>query len=112
MDALDKHIARRNRQMTLALTIIASLVAIVVESSVISRVWIHPVSGHSGIGFYEIPVITALPLFLCLAMQLGVRKALKSGDLSLKMANTIGMVGGFLILTTYQAIGDMMRLIP
>ncbi len=98
--------------MTLALTIVASLVAIVVESSVISRVWIHPVSGHSGIGFYEIPVITALPLVLCLAMQLGVRRALKSGDVSSKIAYTMNTFGGILLLVTYQAIGDMMRLIP
>jgi len=61
--------------MTRVLTIVASLVAIVVEISVIFRVWIHPVAVHSGFSFYVIPLTTALPLFLCLSMQIGVRKA-------------------------------------
>ena len=103
---------RRNKQMTRVLTIFASLVAIVVEISIIFRVWIHPVAVHSGFTFYVIPVTTALPLFLCLSMQIGVRKALKSGEMSPKIANSMDIVGGMLILVTYQAIEQLMELIP
>lgn len=112
VDALDKYVARRNSQWTQILTIIASLIAIVVEISVISRVWINPVSGHGGFSFYMVPVLTAFPLILCLSMQLGVRKALKSGDMSSKIAYTIEVVCGILILITYQAIEGLVRLIP
>jgi len=58
-----------------------------------------------------IPVLTALPLFLCLSMQVGVRKALKSGDMSSKIANNIEIVLGVLILATYQAIQELMRFV-
>ncbi len=89
----------------------ASAGAIVVEGSVIYHVWIKPAPGHSGFGFYEIPVFTALPLFLCLSMQIGVRKALRSGGVSPKSSDTIQVVCGVLILSTYQAIGAVLRLI-
>jgi len=111
MDALDEYAARRNAQWTLALTIIASLIAVAVEISVISRVWINPVPRHSGFSFYVIPVITVLPLLLCLSMQIGVRSALKSGHIRSKIASRIEMFAGLMILLTYQAIGDLMRLI-
>jgi hypothetical protein len=112
MDAVDQDVSRRRGQWTLVLTIISSLVAIVVEVSVISHVWVNPVPGHSGFSFHVIPVITALPLMLCLSMQVGVRKALKSGGMSLKIGNSIEVFAGLLILITYQAIGDLIRLIP
>jgi len=112
MDVLNEYVDRRRSQWALILTIIASLIAIVVEISVISRVWIKPMPGHSGFSYDVIPVITALPLLLCLSMQLGVAKALKSGDVSSKIANMIEITGVLLILITYQAIGDLMRLIP
>lgn len=111
MDALEKYIARRNAQSTWALTIIASLLAIAVEASVISRVWINPVPGHSGFLFNEIPMATALPLLLCLSLQVFVRSALRSGRMSPKIAAPLEILLGLLILVTYQAIGDLMRLI-
>jgi hypothetical protein len=112
MDALGEYVARRGRLWTLILTIIASLIAVVVEISIISRVWINPVQGHNGFRYCLIPVLSALPLFLCLSIQVGVRKALRSGEMSSKIADTIEVVAGILILTTYQAIGELMRLIP
>lgn len=112
MDALEKYVHRRSSQWTLVLTIIATLIAIIVETSVISRVWISPVPRPFGFEFYVIPVTTALPLILCLSMQFGVRKALKAGNITLKVGNTIQIVAGILILVTYQALGDMIRLIP
>jgi hypothetical protein len=111
MDALGEYVDRRKRQWTWALTITSSLIAIVVEISVISRVWINPIPGHSGFSFDVIPVFTALPLLLCLSMQLGVRKARKSGDISSKMADAMEIAGGILIMIIYQAIGDLMRLL-
>jgi len=94
------------------MTIIASLLAIVVEISVISRVWVNPVPGHHNLNFYAIPVITALPILLCISMQMGVRRALKSGSMDSQIGHSIEIVGGLLILITYQAIGDLMLLIP
>jgi len=111
MGTLDGYVARRGNPWSLVLTIIASLIAIAVEISVISHVWVNPEPGHSGFSFYVIPVITALPLILCVSMQMGVRKALKSGGIELKIGNSIEIVGGLLILITYQAIGDLMRLL-
>ena len=108
MDALDG----RRTQWTGILTIIASLNAILVEIDVISRVWINPIPGHSGFDFYVIPVITALPLLLCLGVQLKVRKELKSGGMNSKIGNTVEIFCGLLILIAYQAIGNVLRLIP
>ena len=111
MDALDEHVARRSEKTARILTVVGSLIAIAVEIDVISRMWINPVQGHNEFHSYLIPVLTALPLFLCLSMQVGVRKALKSGDMSSKIANNIEIVLGVLILATYQAIQELMRFV-
>jgi len=113
MDSLDLHLAKRRTQgiRILILIIISTLLAILVEGSIISRVWIKPLPGHGGVLFYLTPVVTAFPLLLCLSLQLGVRKALRSGDLSPKMADAIGTFGGIMVLITYQAMEDLMRLI-
>ena len=112
MDALDEYIARRRKQWIGVLTVIASLIAVVVETAVIYRVWIKPVPDHRGFNVDVIPVMTAFPLLLCLSMQLGIRKALKSGDISSKIATVMEGFGAALILITYQAIGELMRLVP
>jgi hypothetical protein len=112
IDALDKSIARPSSRYKGILTIVATLIAIAVEIDVMLRVWINPGSGHSGFRFYMLPLLTAFPLILCLSMQIGVRKALRSGDISSKIADTIEVACGILILITYQAIEDLMRFIP
>lgn len=120
MDALQENTARRNDQwiikfqavLAIALTIIGSIIAIIVEASVVSRVWINPAAEHRDSSSPLTPVMTALPLLLCLVMQLGVWRARKTGDISPTSSATLGMLLPITIMIAYVAIGDVMRLVP
>jgi hypothetical protein len=111
MDALGEDLAKRRTQWTGIATIITTLFAVMVEGSVIFRIWIKPLAGHRGFLFYWTPAATLFPLLLCLSLQRAVRKAVKSGDMSLKMAYRIEVFAVIMVLITYQTMYDLMSLI-
>jgi hypothetical protein len=99
------------RRLVRSLTAMSTLVAIVVEGAIVYRVWIRPATGYGDFFHYEVPVITALPLLLCLILQFLVLKAEKRGDMHPRIAASFEALTGILLLITYQAMGDLTRFV-